>query len=89
MDKDHFNLPPEIDGPSAWYGPAMAERSDWLTVLSDAEIAEVDDAMRRLAAEGRDIAGIRREDFPLPLLGPRLQRLVDETLKGLSLPKSS
>jgi len=33
-----IDLPPEITGPSVWYGPAMARSAEWLETLSAAEV---------------------------------------------------
>jgi hypothetical protein len=77
-----LNLPPEIQGPSAWYGPEMLSRRDWIEHLSETEIAEVERATKPLADARIDITAIHRDDFPLPMLGPRLQRILDETLNG-------
>ena len=35
-------LPPVIQGPSAWYGPDLAVRGDWIEHLSETEIAEIE-----------------------------------------------
>ncbi len=70
------NLPPEIHGPSAWYGPEMLARHDWIEPLSGDEIAEVERATKRLIVARAQITAIRREDFPLPTLGSRLQKVL-------------
>ncbi len=75
-------LPQEIPGPSAWYGPDLAARGDWIEPLSETEIAEIDAASQRLASAEIDIPSIRRADFPLPTLGPRLRRILEEVLNG-------
>ena len=76
-------LPPaRIEGPSAWYGPAMAASRDWLEELFPAELAEIEAATARLAARGVELAEIRREDFPLPQLAPRLKRILRDVLEG-------
>ena len=75
-------LPPEIVGPSAWYGPDLAARSDWIEQLLPAEILEIDVAAERLAAAEFDIPSIRKQDFPLPTLEPRLRRILAEVLNG-------
>jgi hypothetical protein len=85
MDDSNFNLPPAISGPSAWYGPEMAGSGEWLYRLSEAEIGEVDLAMRKVAmrtAAGAalEVAAMGPDDFPLPTLGPRLQQLLDDVL---------
>jgi len=75
-------LPQEIRGPSAWYGPDLAARGDWIEQLTETEIAEIDGAAQRLANAEIDIASIREHDFPLPLLRPRLRRILDDVLTG-------
>jgi len=75
-------LPPEIQGSSAWYGPEMLTRRDWIEHLSETEISEVERATKPLAGAQVDITSIRRVDFPLPTLAPRLQRILDDTLNG-------
>src|SRR6201997_45355 len=72
-----------VEGPSAWIGAAMGEReAEWTYRLSPLEIAEIETALRGAQARGLDIAAIRREDFPLPTLGPVLDRLRAEVLDG-------
>lgn len=75
-------LPPEIQGPSAWYGPDLAGDRNWIEYLSSAEIAEVERATERLASQSSDIVTIGKEHFPLATLAPRLHRLLDEVLDG-------
>jgi len=79
---DLDRIPERIDGAAAWYGPALARRRDWIETLSAAEVAEVDDASRRVAGRNADLTAIRAADFPLPTLAPRLQRVLDEVLNG-------
>ena len=75
-------LPPEIGDRSAWYGPELKERTDWIECLSEAELAEVESAAKELAQSSLDLTSIGRDDFSLPTLGPRLHRLLDEVLSG-------
>ncbi len=79
---ESIDLPDEITGPSAWYGPQVATRTDWIHLLSDEELAEIDLATRRVGERGLEPATLRREDFPLPTLGPRLRRILTEVLEG-------
>ena len=65
-------LPPEIGDASAWYGPDLKESTDWKERLSEAEIAEVENATKELARSSVDLTSMRSDDFPLPTLGPRL-----------------
>jgi hypothetical protein len=75
-------LPERISGASAWYGPAMEARTDWIEALTPAEGAEVAAATELLAARGIDIADIRKTDFPLPALAPRLAHISSDVLEG-------
>src|SRR5271169_1320958 len=74
---------PRVRGPSAWIGADMKKReAEWTYQLSSAEIAEIEAAVKAVQARGLDIVDIRREDFPLPTLGPVLDRLRAEVLEG-------
>jgi hypothetical protein len=80
---DLLDLPPEIHDASAWYGRDLVRDAKWLEVLSDAEVAEVEAATRRLAESSFDIAAITSHDFPLPALGARLKQVLnDNVLNG-------
>ena len=72
-----------IEGPAAWTGAEIRKReAEWTYGLSSAEIAELETAVKTAQARGLDIADIRRDDFPLPTLGPALERLRVEVLDG-------
>ena len=75
-------LPPEIGDASAWYGPELMDRTDWIAHLSRAEIAEVESAVRELAESSADLTSIKSRNFPLPTLGPRLRQLLEDVLNG-------
>lgn len=49
-----------------WRGPELAERSDWLRPLNQAQIAEIGAALATFEASGKSIGEMTREDFPLP-----------------------
>ena len=72
-----------IEGPTVWFaGDMRAREAEWSYRLSAAEIAELEAARESVQARGLDIAGIRREHFPLPTLGPVLDRLRNDVLHG-------
>lgn len=72
-----------ISGPSAWAGADMRKReAEWTYCLSPGEVAEISAATRLVMASGRDLVTIGRNDFPLPTLGPVLDRLCAEVLHG-------
>jgi hypothetical protein len=72
---------PLVTGPSAWFGADLAKRpAEWTHQLTSSEVTEIQTAT--YANLGRDVAAITRADFPLPTLGPVLERLRDEVLNG-------
>lgn len=74
---------PRIEGPCAWIGADMRKReAEWTYRLSSAESAEIETAVKAVQSRGLDLAQIRRGDFPLPTLGPVLDRLRREVLDG-------
>jgi hypothetical protein len=77
-----FELPSQIGGPSAWYGSEISRRSDWIEPLSGAELAEIEAASLPLATAESGGQPLRRDDFPLPTLRPRLAAILDEVLNG-------
>jgi hypothetical protein len=77
-----FELPAEIAGPSAWYGPQVAPRTDWIHTVGAEDVAEIESAVRRLEESGPEPAALSRTAFPLPTLGPRLGRILAEVLGG-------
>src|SRR5690348_9674141 len=56
--------------------------AEWTYRLAPTEIVEIETAVQAVQTRGLDIADIRREDFPLPALGPVLDRLRAEVLDG-------
>ena len=77
------SLPPPVTGPSAWTGADLARRpEEWTYRLSPSELAEIDTAANAVRGRDLDIAQITRTDFPLPTLGPVLDRLRGEVLNG-------
>jgi TfdA family taurine catabolism dioxygenase TauD len=75
-------LPPEVEDRSAWYGREVGQCEDWTERLSDAEIAEVERAVRELENSQVDLVTITKKDVSLPTLAPRLQKMLDEVLNG-------
>jgi hypothetical protein len=49
-------LPPEVRDASAWYGPDLASRGDWIEHMTDTEIAEVESAILEAQRSNRDLA---------------------------------
>lgn len=80
---EDYPIPPgAIEGPAAWYGPPLDASREWVRHFAEDELAELDAAMRAVKANGIDIVNIRKEDFPLPTLGPKLDEIRRELLAG-------
>ena len=77
-------LPVRIEGPSAWYGAAMAARSsDWCAALTADDLAEIAAAAEPWLADDADITQIcSAAQFPLPGLAPRLAGWLAELQQG-------
>src|ERR1700756_837771 len=72
-----------VKGSSVWFAADMRGReAEWSYRLSSSEAAETEAALAHVRSRNLDIADIRREDFPLPTLGPVLERLRAEALDG-------
>jgi hypothetical protein len=71
-----------LEGPSAWRADDMARDTSWRYDLSDAEIGELDDAMRSTVAADLEIIEIDRTNFPLPNFGDRLRQLRGDVMDG-------
>ena len=77
-----IELPAEIHGPSAWYGPHIADRDEWIELLSPVELSEIEAASQRLAQMDLDWHSLCQTDFRLPTLQQRLSTILDEVLEG-------
>ena len=75
-------LPLEVQDRSAWYGPEMMARRDWVERLAEREIEELEEAVERLEKGQVELAAITAKDVKLPRLAPRLERVLDEVLNG-------
>jgi hypothetical protein len=72
-----------VEGPSAWYGPEMASRSDeWMYQLGEKDLNELRVAVSAIRDSGTSILGITKEEFPLQTFGPTLLDIRDEVVNG-------
>lgn len=87
------NLPPLATGPSAWTRAEMEKDSSWTIHFSEADLAELERATTLLHERGIPPEAFSREDFPLPALGSKFEKLLEEIeygrgfalLKGLNV----
>jgi len=80
------DLPAFIDRPSAWIGNDLARKPDqWLHILSDAEIADLESAATHFLSLGKNIGEIRSDGFPLKLFDEHLKTLKTKLLNGIGV----
>lgn len=76
--------PDHIDLPAAWRGVDMAaDPSRWTRPFGDAEIAEIEAAAECFLDAGIDLGEMSSEKFPLPTVGPILERLRNDLQHGI------
>jgi len=71
-----------VNTPAAWLAGDFAGRDDWIDHLGADEIADLDRALARLQQRGLPWPDFGRDDFALPVLGPRLARVLAEIRSG-------
>lgn len=68
--------------PSAWRGPEMARRDDWIVTLEEADVAELDAALGAVKSRGLAIPGIGAADFVVPRVARKMAALRAELEDG-------
>lgn len=77
-------MQPVID-PADWTGEELTRSDDWKFALTEAEIAEIDEAVAGVEARGLEIKDITRKDFPLPTLDAKLADIKAQLMEGHGL----
>jgi alpha-ketoglutarate-dependent taurine dioxygenase len=81
--RDHEEVRREpLEGPAAWRGADLRDRDDWMVHLDATQVAELEAALAAVRARGLALEDLRREDFPLPGLAPRLSDWARELAAG-------
>ena len=80
---DHHRL----DGPFAWTGRHFEASDRWRFELTAAEIDDIERAIETAQAAGRRARDVRREHFPLPILGAKLATIADELENGCGVAR--
>ncbi len=75
-------MPGILESSAAWYGRDLLKDQRWLEHLSGREINEILSAVKSVNAQGISMLDMRREDFELPSLGPRMLELANELDHG-------
>lgn len=67
---------------NAWTRADIEADDSWFHVLTKAEVADLESALRQLRDRDRPLLDITRDDFPLPVLGPRLAAVESDVRTG-------
>jgi hypothetical protein len=71
-----------VTGPSAWTSAELAAADGWIYPLSDTEIDEIEAAVAVVGEKGLGVFEFGADDFPLPLLGAKLDAMIDQLENG-------
>lgn len=81
--RPHSGIPQRaLQGPAAWYGSIMRERTDWQLRLSAAQLSAFRRAIDVAKATGKDTQRLTDKDFPLPELAGDIERWRRELQTG-------
>jgi hypothetical protein len=71
-----------LTGPEVWSGASLGGSESWVSHLSDAEIDEIDAAVKHAKAKDVALTSLTRDDFPMPLTARRLDTVRNELEGG-------
>ena len=71
-----------VEGPVAWRGEDLARDPSWRIVLSSAQLAELQAAVKQVRSRGLSLGETHREDFALPQLASDVARWRRELRHG-------
>lgn len=90
-------FPAQLEGPKLWKGSDYeGKESEWVYVLTEQELKEIDDAVHDFEATEKPFSEISQETFKLPTAGPHIKQLTEEhvvdgrgfiTIRGLNPDK--
>ncbi|MGH7895754.1 MAG: TauD/TfdA family dioxygenase [Candidatus Binatia bacterium] len=83
FDREHARIRLEpIGGAAGWRGADVAGRSDWIVVLTPAQVAELEAARDFVRGRGLTLGQMHRADFPLPTLASTVRGWTRELEEG-------
>lgn len=74
--------PRVLETHAEWHSVDVADPATWTEQLCEAEVEELDAALRHAQALTTDLLQIGREEFPLPGLGARIDKIEQELIGG-------
>ncbi len=81
---DKYTHPPcTVNSPSAWIGCDLSTVPEqWLTSFTEKEVLELENAASYFLDTGHDIGEISKENFPLPTLNKKFDKIKHELING-------
>src|SRR5262245_51799482 len=74
-----------IAGPMVWRGEDLARSTDWIRALTQAEVDELDGALRAVQRRALGWPGMTRDDFSIPRVDRALAEVARELEDGRGL----
>jgi hypothetical protein len=65
-----------------WTAADVADEHTWTETFTDVELAELDASLRHALEKSDDVLDLGKDDFPLPTLAARLERIATELIDG-------
>ncbi len=82
MKEAHTQCPPRIEGPSAWLGPDLSRRTDWICQLDSGDVNEILTAIEQFRSSGLAFDEISPKTFVLERLSAKLESILGDLLHG-------
>ena len=74
--------PKVLETNAEWRRADVADPESWTERLGDADLRELDEALRFARARSESLLDVGKDEFPLPALGARLARIERELIDG-------
>src|SRR4029453_8304688 len=71
-----------VEDPAAWRGDALAQSTEWIYRLSDAERTELEEVGRTFVADDPDLRTVTAADYPLAAHGDHLREGAEHLHRG-------
>ncbi|KZF21101.1 Clavaminate synthase-like protein [Xylona heveae TC161] len=75
-------FPAQLNSPLVWEGKDVEKRDDWIYAFNDAQLDEIDAALKSFKSLNLSLGHINKSTFPLPTVGPSLRELSRELHVG-------
>jgi len=83
FNREHEDVPrAPLVSPAAWRATDVARSEEWITKLAPTDLGEIERAVDAVRTRGIAMGAMRREDFPLPTLAPRVAAWTHELADG-------